>query len=111
MLWGVDFLREVNLDRGQRLDGKVVVIGGGAVAIDVALTARRMGAKEVRLVCLEDREAMPAHPWEIADAEEESVVIHNCWGPMEVVPQDWGTGICFRQCVCVFDSRGNFNPS
>jgi formate dehydrogenase beta subunit len=111
MLWGVDFLREVNLDQGQTLDGKVVVIGGGAVAIDVALTARRMGAKEVHLVCLEDREEMPAHTWEIAEAEEDGVVIHNCWGPMEVVPQDLGTGICFRQCLCVLDSQGKFNPS
>jgi formate dehydrogenase (NADP+) beta subunit len=111
MLWGVDFLREVNLDRGQNLDGKVVVIGGGAVAIDVALTARRMGAKEVRLVCLEDREEMPAHDWEIRDAEDEGVVVHSCWGPLEVVPQDWGVGICFQKCLCVFDSKGTFNPS
>lgn len=111
ILWGVDFLRDVNLNRGQRLDGKVVVIGGGAVAIDVALTARRMAANEVHLVCLENRDEMPAHAWEIQDAEEEGVLIHNCWGPIEAVPLDWGAGICFQKCVCVFDSQGKFNPS
>ena len=111
VLWGVDFLREVNLNHGHKLDGKIVVIGGGAVAIDVALTARRMGGKEVHLVCLEDREEMPAHAWEIQDAEDEGVIIHNCWGPLEVVPQDWGVGICFQKCVCVFDSQGKFSPS
>jgi len=110
--WGVDFLREVNQGAEIKMAGRVVVIGGGAVAIDVALTARRLGADEVHLVCLEDRGEMPAHTWEIKDAEEEGVVIQNCWGPMEVVEQQGGVkGICFKKCVCVFDSQGRFNPS
>jgi NADPH-dependent glutamate synthase beta subunit-like oxidoreductase len=112
VLWGFDFLREVNLDKDVRLDGKVVVIGGGAVAIDVALSARRVGARQVELVCLEDRDEMPAHSWEIQEAEEEGVRIHNCWGPMEVVESEGGVrGICFKKCVCVFDAKGHFNPS
>jgi NADPH-dependent glutamate synthase beta subunit-like oxidoreductase/Pyruvate/2-oxoacid:ferredoxin oxidoreductase delta subunit len=112
VLWGVDFLREANQGVDVKLEGKVVVIGGGAVAIDVALTARRLGADEVSLVCLEDHGEMPAHTWEIKDAEEEGVVIHNCWGPMEVVQSEGDfRGICFKKCVCVFDSEGRFNPS
>lgn len=123
VLWGVDFLREANLltegngrtvsgESAHPLKGKVVVIGGGAVAVDAALTARRLGATDVQMVCLEDRGEMPAHPWEIQEAEEEGVVIHNCWGPMEIVDQQGGVrGICFKQCVCVFDSEGKFNPS
>jgi len=111
VLWGVDFLREVKLATGISLSGTVVVIGGGAVAVDVALTARRLGAQQVHLVCLEDRHEMPAHAWEIRDAEEEGVLIHNCWGPLEVVEQERGVrGICFKKCVCVFDADGRFNP-
>ena len=122
VLWGLEFLREVGMGIAVNggpatgvptsMDGKVVVIGGGAVAIDAALTARRLGASEVRLVCLEDREEMPAHPWEIKGAEEEGVIIHNCWGPMEIVEQARSVrGICFKRCVCVYDSDGTFNPS
>ncbi len=59
VLWGVVFLRDVNEGKEVSVGDKVVVIGGGAVAIDVALTARRIGAKEVHLVCLEDRHEMP----------------------------------------------------
>ncbi len=122
VLWGVDFLREANTHvQGYRRDTSkasspigenVVVIGGGAVAIDVALTARRLGASEVHMVCLEDRREMPAHSWEIEEAEEEGVIIHNCWGPMEIVEQEQSVrGICFKQCVCIFDRDGKFNPS
>ncbi|MEJ2717087.1 MAG: FAD-dependent oxidoreductase, partial [Deltaproteobacteria bacterium] len=112
VLWGIDFLREVSLGQADSLSGKVVVIGGGAVAVDVALTARRLGAEEVHMVCLEDRDEMPAHSWEIEEAEEEGVKISTCWGPMEIVEQEGGVrGICFNKCVCVFDAEGAFNPS
>jgi NADPH-dependent glutamate synthase beta subunit-like oxidoreductase len=112
VLWGVDFLRNVSLGKDVSLAGKVVVIGGGAVAVDASLTARRLGAEEVHMVCLEDRREMPAHASEIQNAEDEGVMIHNCWGPLEVVEQDGAVkGICFTRCVCVFDSAGKFNPS
>jgi heterodisulfide reductase subunit A-like polyferredoxin len=109
---GIDFLKAVAKGERVPVGKKVVVIGGGNVAVDVALTARRVGAQEVYMVCLEDRDEMPAHSWEIEDAEKEGVRILNCWGPMDIVQQDGGVrGICFKQCVSVFDSEGRFNPS
>ena len=68
VMLGLDFLRDVKLTKGPRLAGKVVVIGGGNVAIDVAMTARRQGADDMEIVSLESREEMPAHEWEIQDA-------------------------------------------
>lgn len=59
--WGLDLLCDVNLKRKTSVKGRVLVIGGGNVAIDVALTALRLGAKEVQLACLESREEMPAY--------------------------------------------------
>ena len=53
VLWGLDFLRDVNLSREVKIKEQVVVIGGGNVAVDVALTALRSGAKEVRMACLD----------------------------------------------------------
>ncbi|MCP4667622.1 MAG: FAD-dependent oxidoreductase, partial [Deltaproteobacteria bacterium] len=85
VMWGLDFLRDVGLGRTCDVDGPVIVIGGGNVAIDAALTARRMGAAKVALFCLEKRDDMPAHAWEIARAEEEGVLIHNGWGPKKVL--------------------------
>ena len=111
VLLGLDFLRDVKLGRGPKLDGKVVVIGGGNVAIDVAMTARRQGAREVEIVCLERREEMPAHPWEIADAEEEGVRINPAWGPKEIAGRDGKvSGLKLQRCRAVFDEQGRFAP-
>ena len=81
ILWGLDFLRRVNTGLKFDLPHKVVVIGGGNVAIDVALTAQRLGAKEVQLFCLECREEMPAHEWEIQKAIDEGITLNCSWGP------------------------------
>ena len=62
VITGVDFVRDVNLGKDVRLDGKVIVVGGGNVAIDVARTATRVGATSVEMFCLERREEMPALP-------------------------------------------------
>ena len=80
VLLGLEFLRDVKLGRGPKLSGKAVVIGGGNVAIDVAMTARRQGAEEVELVCLESRDQMPAYEWEIQDAVEEGIVLNPSLG-------------------------------
>ena len=58
-----------------------MVIGGGNVAVDVARTALRLGAKSVEMVCLEQRDEMPAHPEEVEATLEEGIKIHNGWGP------------------------------
>ncbi|MEW6665298.1 MAG: FAD-dependent oxidoreductase [Thermodesulfobacteriota bacterium] len=111
VLWGWDFLRDVKLKKPPKIKGDVIAIGGGNVAIDVALTAKRLGAKNVHLFCLEKREEMPAHEWEIARAEEEGVVIHNSWGPKKVLGDSAATGLGLVKCTSVFDAAGGFNPT
>lgn len=66
----MDFLREENLNESKSLSGKVIVIGGGNVAIDVARMAVRAGGEEVSMFCLEKREEMPALPEEIHEAKK-----------------------------------------
>lgn len=76
VLVGLSLLRAVNQGEKVKLGKKVLVLGGGGVACDAARTARRLGAAEVHIACLESRTAMPAYPWEIAEAEKEGVIIH-----------------------------------
>jgi len=111
VLWGWDFLRDVGLGKMFNFEGDVVVIGGGNVAIDVALTAKRMGARTLHLFCLEKREEMPAHEWEIARAEEEGVFINNSWAPKKVLGDEAVTGLGLIRCTSVFDNACNFNPT
>ncbi|MDR1575324.1 MAG: FAD-dependent oxidoreductase [Treponema sp.] len=63
--------------------GKAVIIGGGSVAMDVARTAVRAGASKVTVVSLESGDALPAHPWEKAEAIEEGVEIIEGYCPIE----------------------------
>lgn len=112
VLWGVDFLREVNLGRKIDIKDRVMVVGGGNVAIDVALTAVRLGAREVQLACLESREEMPAFEWEIEQALEEGVKLNVSWGPNKIVGEGKKVkGIELVRCTQVFDEAGRFNPS
>jgi NADPH-dependent glutamate synthase beta subunit-like oxidoreductase len=110
VIWGWDFLRDVRLDQQFEFTGDVIVIGGGNVAIDVALTVKRLGAANVHLFCLEDRDEMPAHEWEIARAEEEGVFINTAWAPKKVLGDDKIEGMGFIRCTSVFDDACNFNP-
>ncbi len=111
VLPGVAFLKDVALGKPPALGPKVVVVGGGNVAVDVALTAKRLGAEAVTMVCLESREEMPAWENEIEELLEEKVEIINCFGPNRFA----GTGgivsgIEFKRCTCVFDADGCFSP-
>ncbi|MCI2111118.1 MAG: FAD-dependent oxidoreductase [Bacilli bacterium] len=110
---GIDFLRSVNLGKGERLHGKVIVMGSGNVAIDVARTAVRSGAKTVEIYCLESRDAMPAAKDEIAEAEEEGVKINNMWGVKEFRKDEKGhlKEAVLKKCVSVFDADHRFNPT
>ncbi len=111
VIWGVDFLRDVSYDSNPKVGKKVVVIGGGNVAIDVAMTAKRQGADKVIVVSLECREEMPAHEWEIQDALDEGIELDPSWGPDEILGTDGNvTGIKLVKCSCVFDTEGKFNP-
>ncbi len=111
VLEGTRFLRDTALGNAPKIGDRVVVIGGGNVAMDVALTARRLGAADVRTVCLEDRDEMPAWDYEIEEAVEQKVDIVNCLGPNRFVV-DGGRvrGVEFKRCTCVFDDQCRFNP-
>lgn len=108
----VDFLREVGATEKYDIQGDVVVIGGGNVAIDAARSSHRVGALKVSMFCLESRETMPASTEEIYEAEEENVEINCGWGPKEILTEDGRvTGVVFKKCTSVTDSEGRFNPS
>ncbi|MFQ6091041.1 MAG: FAD-dependent oxidoreductase, partial [Candidatus Bipolaricaulia bacterium] len=104
------FLRDVRLGHPPKIGGKrVLVLGGGNVAIDVARTAVRLGAAEVQLACLESRETMPAHPWEIEAAEAEGVTIHDGRSFKRILDDGRGrvAGVeCLRVTFMEFDAEG-----
>jgi len=112
VLLGIDILKDIGLEKEIKLGRKVIVIGGGNVAIDVALSAIRLGGvEEVYMACLEKRDEMPAWEHEIHDALAEGVVIHNAWGPIRMLGQEGKvTGVEFKRCTSVFDETGRFNP-
>ncbi len=108
---GVAFLKEVNLKGGVQLAGDVVVVGGGNVAADVARTALRCTAGRVTLLCLEQRDEMPAAKDEVAEILAEGIDIRNGWGPKEILAEDGRVkGVVFRRCTRVFDDEHRFAP-
>ena len=110
VITGVDFLRSVNLGVDKPLSGKIIVIGGGNVAVDVARTAIRKNAASVDLYCLESAAEMPALPEEIEEAISEGIAFHNGWGPRRIITEDGRvTGVEFKKCVSVF-TNGRFAP-
>ncbi|MDP1809200.1 MAG: FAD-dependent oxidoreductase, partial [Actinomycetota bacterium] len=107
----VPVLEAINERQPVDLGDDVIVIGGGNVAVDVARSIRRLGDKTVKMVCLEARDEMPAHDWEIEDAMAEGVEIHCSWGPDKIVGEHAQvTGLEFKECTCVFDDERRFNP-
>lgn len=136
VLRAVDFLLNVNLG-GYNLDlgKKIVVIGGGDVAmdvarsaarlgheavsggdlelaLDVARTARRLGTtQEVHCLVVEDRDSMLANPFEIEEAEAEGIVIHNQIIPVRILSDNGhATGVETLNVSSIFDDQGRFNP-
>lgn len=108
----LDLLRQANLKKRPKLGERVVVVGGGNVAMDAARTALRHGAEAVQVVCLESREEIPAHEWEIRETLAEGVVLNVSWGPKKILGDGKKvTGVEFVRCVSVFDENGRFNPS
>lgn len=107
----VDFLKEAGSTHEFPLEGDVVVIGGGNVAIDVARTSTRVGDYNVSMFCLEDRANMPASEEEIEEAVEEGVKLDCGWGPKEILTENGKvTGIVLKRCTSVKDADGRFNP-
>ncbi|NOX63409.1 MAG: FAD-dependent oxidoreductase [Chloroflexi bacterium] len=136
VLRAVDFLINVNLG-GYNLDlgRKVIVIGGGNVAMDVARTAARLGSprqsggdlemaldvartavrlgatQEVHCLVVEDRDEMLADPLEIIEAEEEGIIIHNHLAPKRIIGERGrAMGVETLNVARAFDENGRFNP-
>ncbi len=106
----ISFLHDANTG-AKTLKGRVVVVGGGNVAIDAARVAKRSGAIEVTMLSLETEDIMPASEEERAEAREDGVVINPGWGPAEVIGKDGKvTAIRFKKCLSVFDDQKRFAP-
>ncbi len=109
--FGLQFLVEVNQWLNQKTREHVLVVGGGNVAMDVAVTAKRLGAGSVTLACLEPRDAMPASAEEVNRAIEEGVNVMPSWGVKRVVYEDSKViGMELKRCVSVRDESSRFNP-
>ena len=122
---GVDLLRSVALGEPLPLGNRVVVIGGGNVAYDVARTvvrqvaydtartaARLQGERTVQLVSLEELEEMPADTVEIREGEEEGIERLSGFGPLAVERDPAGrvSGLRVRRCLRVYDAQRRFAP-
>lgn len=116
----VDLLRQARLGGEFPLTEKIVVIGGGNVAMDIARTLarlqrRRYGRVDIHAVCLEPRDGMLADEEEVVEAGEEGIVVINAYGPSEIRTSgvDGGarvTGVEFTRCLSIFDESGAFRP-
>ena len=114
VLGGVEFLRDVRLEQAEDLQGRrVVVVGGGNVAMDAARTARRLGAANVQVLYRRGRDEMPAHHAEVEDAEREGVQLTFLTAPLEVIGDADGrlTGLrCQGMALGAPDASGRRRP-
>jgi formate dehydrogenase (NADP+) beta subunit len=128
VMGGIDFLRDVALGKKVELGQRVIVIGGGNVAYDVARTVLRQeeydvsrtavrmaGVRQVNLACLESLEEMPADTVEILEGHEEGIHRHNSWGPQEILVrevdgQKFVRGVRLVRCTQVYDKDRRFAP-
>jgi len=110
--YGLQFLADIRTGKQIQLKGKVVVLGGGNVAIDVARTAPRVGARDVQIFYRRTKEEMPAWEKDIDEAVEEGVVINPLWAPKQIMHQGGKvTGIEFMRSMTVFDEEGRSSLS
>lgn len=109
----VKFLHDATVDKSTILNGNVVVVGGGNVAIDCARTAKRFKANKVSVFSLEDRNHMPATNQEILETLDGGIEINNGYGPKEIIKDENGCvkQIVFKKCLSVNDPvTHKFNP-
>ncbi|MCF6159144.1 MAG: hydrogenase iron-sulfur subunit [wastewater metagenome] len=112
VLKGISFLHEVNRTGYARIGKNVLVIGGGAVAMDCARTALRLKPDKVSVACLESRKEMPTTDFEIEEALHEGVVLYNSVGPKRILGNDGQvTGLEVLKVKHVFDEQRRFNPA
>lgn len=112
VLWGIDFLRDAASGLAARFNEPVIVVGGGSVAMDTAMTARRLGATSVEIICLEQSYELPAHAEEVEEALEEEIHITYGWGPVSFTSGDDNhiAHAKFLRCNKVYDDTGRFAP-
>jgi len=109
---GLDFLKNIKEGKPVSMGKDVIIIGGGNVAVDAALTCVKIGIADVKIVCLEQCSDMPAFRAELEEAIEEGVRIENGWGPRRLVQTDNGRiGLEISECLTVFDAQGAFCPT
>jgi NADH-quinone oxidoreductase subunit F len=107
----VELLRRINLGEEVKLGKKVIVVGGGNVAMDAARSALRLGS-EVKIVCLESSKEMPAWEWEVDETLEEGISIIHSRGPRRILSTDGKvSGLEVMEVRTVFDDEGRFNPT
>jgi len=112
LYYGLQFLTDIKTAKDIKLKGKVVVLGGGNVAIDVARTALRVGARDVQVFYRRTKEEMPAWEKDIDEAIEEGVVINPMWAPKQIIHQGGKvTGIDFVRSMTIFDEDGRSSLS
>jgi NADH-quinone oxidoreductase subunit F len=109
---GVTFLRHIALSKSPDVGGqRVVVVGGGDVAIDSARSAWRLGASEVHVVYRREEKDMPAHREEIQAAQEEGIQFHFLVNPVAVLGDSTMTGVRLqRQALSEYDNSGRQRP-
>lgn len=108
---GVEFLRALRMGGAPATGRRVCVVGGGNVAIDAAISAKLLGAEDVFMCCLEDREHMPAFEHNIRDALERGVGLHTSLGPARIEGNDGRvSAVEFKACTALFDDQGRFAP-
>lgn len=108
----LEFLRAGNWKGEAGVRGKrVLVVGGGNVAVDCARVALRCGAADVTLSSLESMDELPAHPWEVEEALDEGITAMCSYGPHHVIAEN-GKVVAMRlqSCLSVFDAQGRFAP-
>lgn len=109
-LTAIEYLKEANTGN-TRYEQRVVVVGGGNVAIDAARVSVRSGAEQVVQVCLEKEEEMPASKEEVLEAVEDGIRLMHGWGPKEVLTENGQvTGVLFKRCTSVKNAEGKFAP-
>lgn len=107
----LDLLGRINLGEKVELGNRVVVIGGGNVAVDVARTSLRLGSKKAVILYRRSREEMPANPWEVKEAEKEGVEIQFLLTPKRILGEGKVTGIeCIRMTLEEPDETGRRRP-
>jgi NADH-quinone oxidoreductase subunit F len=107
LFYGLQFLEDIAQGIETDLKGKVIVLGGGNVAIDVARTALRLGADDVKIYYRRTKEEMPAWEKEIDEALEEGIVIETMWAPKRILHSNGSvTGMEFMRSRTEMDEEG-----